>query len=584
MTNYGEKRGGGDRGAGGERGGREADEPDDDMHQGDGEYLMPDRDFYRKKITSFQSVHSYFESKPLQRSFRERQLLQPHYTALMNRGAPYASAINGQVADGVCAHFLRKGFTKPTKTHFNCALWTSDAKWLVLGTEYGDLATWEGESLKVKKMLSMAPHKVGTGTGPIANTSITAIAKNRHGRMLVTGDANGLYQFCDETFRTSFIKEEAHNGAIHGLSFSPSDSKLVSAGEDAAIHVWTVGQSVPDTTLHGHQSDIKCIEWHPFRSLVASGSRDSAVRLWDPRANGSCVSILTAHKKQVNCLGWNALNGNWLATGAKDGLLKVFDIRKMKPMEVHRGHNCDVTGIGWHPQHESLLLTGGYNGSLCYWTVGKGSGEEPHTAIAGAHRQFIDVIAWHPEGHICATASNDCILKFWGREPPGSRLDIDEKEMMGSNFLFGPIPPGTPSNIAPPVLASTQLDIRNTAGLVDVRDMRQGGGSSGGAPLPSAPAAPAAPAAPLSAAQNLAQIQAQVAARMAAQRPAAPPVPTLAVPPQINIAALPSPAAAAPPVPGNGGGIYGPASSSSTAAPGKPSGVPAKDPRKRRRT
>ncbi len=305
---------------------------------------MPDRDFYRKKITSFQSVHSYFESKPLQRSFRERQLLQPHYTALMNRGAPYASAINGQVADGVCAHFLRKGFTKPTKTHFNCALWTSDAKWLVLGTEYGDLATWEGESLKVKKMLSMAPHKVGTGTGPIANTSITAIAKNRHGRMLVTGDANGLYQFCDETFRTSFIKEEAHNGAIHGLSFSPSDSKLVSAGEDAAIHVWTVGQSVPDTTLHGHQSDIKCIEWHPFRSLVASGSRDSAVRLWDPRANGSCVSILTAHKKQVNCLGWNALNGNWLATGAKDGLLKVFDIRKMKPMEVHRGHNCRGRG------------------------------------------------------------------------------------------------------------------------------------------------------------------------------------------------------------------------------------------------
>ena len=88
MTNYGERRGGGDRGAGGERGGREADEPDEDMHQDDGEYLMPDRDFYRKKITSFQNVHAYFESRLDQRSFRERQLLQPHYTAFISRATP----------------------------------------------------------------------------------------------------------------------------------------------------------------------------------------------------------------------------------------------------------------------------------------------------------------------------------------------------------------------------------------------------------------------------------------------------------------------------------------------------------------
>ena len=87
------------------------------MQQGDGEYLMPDRDFHRRKITTFQNVHSYFESKLQQRSYRERQLLQPHYTAFMNRHAPYASAIHGQTAEGVCAHFLRKGFTKPTKTH-----------------------------------------------------------------------------------------------------------------------------------------------------------------------------------------------------------------------------------------------------------------------------------------------------------------------------------------------------------------------------------------------------------------------------------------------------------------------------------
>ena len=96
----------------------------------------------------------------------------------------------------------------------------------------------------------------------------------------------------------------------------------------------------------------------------------------------------------------------------------------MRDFEVYRGHNTDVGTMQWHPQHESLLLSGGYNGSLIYWIVG--TNQAPHTQIANAHRQSIDVIAWHPAGHFVATASHDGILKFWGREPPGSRLLTDK--------------------------------------------------------------------------------------------------------------------------------------------------------------
>ena len=44
----------------------------------------------------------------------------------------------------------------------------------------------------------------------------------------------------------------------------------------------------------------------------------------------------------------------------------------------------------------------------------------PHSMIADAHRQSVDVIAWHPAGHMTATSSHDSILKFWSRECPGS--------------------------------------------------------------------------------------------------------------------------------------------------------------------
>ena len=48
------------------------------------------------------------------------------------------------------------------------------------------------------------------------------------------------------------------------------------------------------------------------------------------------------HKKQVNVCKWNK-NGNWLASGSKDGLVKLYDIRTMKEIEVFRGQNSDVS-------------------------------------------------------------------------------------------------------------------------------------------------------------------------------------------------------------------------------------------------
>lgn len=117
-----------------------------------------------------------------------------------------------------------------------------------------------------------------------------------------------------------------------------------------------MGRDRPELVLNGHQSDVKCLDWHPYRSLIVSGSRDSAVKLWDPKQGGcvryDCVnckllhfeavcSTISSHKKQINCCQWNQ-NGNWLATGSMDGLVKLFDIRVMKEFAVLRGQNTEV--------------------------------------------------------------------------------------------------------------------------------------------------------------------------------------------------------------------------------------------------
>lgn len=54
-----------------------------------------------------------------------------------------------------------------------------------------------------------------------------------------------------------------------------------------------------------------------------------------------CVSTIHAHKGAVLSCAWN-MNGTWLATGSRDYLVKVFDIRKMKEVESYNGHYREV--------------------------------------------------------------------------------------------------------------------------------------------------------------------------------------------------------------------------------------------------
>lgn len=43
----------------------------------------------------------------------------------------------------------------------------------------------------------------------------------------------------------------------------------------------------------GHGADVKCVDWHPSKSIIASGSKDSQqpLKLWDPKSGISLATM-----------------------------------------------------------------------------------------------------------------------------------------------------------------------------------------------------------------------------------------------------------------------------------------------------
>ncbi len=98
---------------------------------------------------------------------------------------------------------------------------------------------------------------------------------------------------------------DAHGGqAIHAVSFSPSDTKFVSCGDDSTVRVWDWAERREEKVMEGHGWDVKTVAWHPRSSVICSGSKDNLVKLWDPRS-GSSLSTLYGHKNTVTKVAWN---------------------------------------------------------------------------------------------------------------------------------------------------------------------------------------------------------------------------------------------------------------------------------------
>ena len=112
------------------------------------------------------------------------------------------------------------------------------------------------------------------------------------------------------------VKEfSAHKEAIRGLAFSPSDNKFATCSDDVTIKIWDFATCKSDVTLTGHGWDVKCVDWHPRLSVLASGGKDNLVKLWDPRTGGDAIATLHGHRNTLLRCFWNANERHLLTAG-----------------------------------------------------------------------------------------------------------------------------------------------------------------------------------------------------------------------------------------------------------------------------
>jgi WD40 repeat protein len=113
-----------------------------------------------------------------------------------------------------------------------------------------------------------------------------------------------------------------------------SDGKIL-AGANASnsigrsdIQLWDVTTENLNSqligTLEGHLEGVIAVSWKPNSDILASGSRDKTIRLWDT-SNNKLVSTLTEHNAPVNTIEWSP-DGTMLASADDNGTIIIWKV------------------------------------------------------------------------------------------------------------------------------------------------------------------------------------------------------------------------------------------------------------------
>jgi WD40 repeat protein len=72
-----------------------------------------------------------------------------------------------------------------------------------------------------------------------------------------------------------------HTGCIICVAFSPNCQKIASGSKDTKIKIWNSETGVLDQIIEGHEGAVLSVQYSPKERKIASGAADNMVKIWN---------------------------------------------------------------------------------------------------------------------------------------------------------------------------------------------------------------------------------------------------------------------------------------------------------------
>jgi WD40 repeat protein len=245
-------------------------------------------------------------------------------------------------------------------------------------------------------------HLKPTTLPPVTPVIVTPASKLLH---------RGASQQAPKTWKCSHTLT-GHSRSVMSVSLSPDGRLLASGSADKTVKLWNTGTGEHLLTLTGHTDDVNCVAFSPDGRVLASAGLDRTVKLWQVSV-GKLLLTLTGHSDWVLSV---AINPRFplLASGSWDKTVKLWHLATGKLLHTLIGHSGGVRSVAFSPDGQTLA-SGSWDKTVKLWQLG--TGKLLHTLTG--HTEPVSSVAFSPCATTIASGSEDKTVKLWQPDTGG---------------------------------------------------------------------------------------------------------------------------------------------------------------------
>lgn len=161
-----------------------------------------------------------------------------------------------------------------------------------------------------------------------------------------------------------------HEDAVLSIAWNSTHRHMLASGSaDNTVKLWDLTQTTCIRTYTHHTGKVQVVEWNPeVRTALITGGYDRKVHAFDTRTPDQMATFdLSA---DVECLKWNPFQPPNFIVSTEDGMVTSFDVRNTSQrLFTLSAHDKATSSLEFNPVVPNMMVTGSYDKTVKVWNI-----------------------------------------------------------------------------------------------------------------------------------------------------------------------------------------------------------------------